>query len=257
MSAFGKSRDRRGLAAVLLLAGLLLFPGDSPRASSLVADLSQHLVAITTGFVGTNVLLFGAVDSGGDVAVVVRGPVRDLTMHRKNRVLGVWVNTASMVFRQVPSFYALATSRPLEEIAPASVLARQEIGVENLRLRLPRAKVSPNLAKEWREGLIRNQQARGLYPLEPQTVTFLGNRLFRTTLHLPANVPTGTYQVDVFLLKEGRILSAQTTPLLVSKVGTEAWIFEFAHQYSALYGLVAIALALVAGWLGHLAFRKV
>jgi uncharacterized protein (TIGR02186 family) len=238
------------------LSAVLLSLSASSRADTLVADLSQHLVGITTGFAGADVLLFGAVEGHGDVVVITRGPEQPAVMHRKSRILGVWVNTASMTFDRVPSFYGIASSRPLEEIVPATVLARHEMGVEHLRLELARAKASPNVAAEWRAGLLRNFQRAGLYAGSVRNVTFLGNRLFRTRISLPANVPTGIYQVQVYLLQDGRIVSAQTTPLSVSKIGGEAVVYDFAYAQPATYGLIAIALALVAGWLAHLAFRK-
>ncbi len=239
-----------------LVSACLLVPAAAPKANTLVADLSRHLVAISTGFAGTDVLLFGATEGEGDVVVIVRGPDRAVAVHRKSRVLGVWVNTAQMTFDRAPSFYSIASSRPLAEIAPPTVLARHQMGLDNLRLELPRAKASANVAQEWRAGLIRNHEAQGLYRMEVGRVTFLGNRLFRTQINLPANLPTGTYQVEVFHLQEGRVVSAQTTPLQVSKVGAEAAIYDFAHQNSALYGLIAILVALMAGWAAHMAFRK-
>ena len=75
-------------------------------------------------------------------------------------------------------------------------------------------------------------------------------------MEFPANVPTGTYKVEVYLLRDGRVVSAQTTPLIVGKIGLEADIFDFAHNYAALYGVIAILVALVAGWLAHVAFRR-
>jgi uncharacterized protein (TIGR02186 family) len=246
----------RNAARFMIATAVVLTLSASSRADSLVADLSQHLVGITTGFSGADVLLFGAVEDQGDVVVITRGPDRPVVMHRKSRILGVWVNTASMTFERAPSFYSIASSRPLEELAPATMLARHEMGIEHLRLELARAKASPNVAAEWRDGLIRNLQRLGLYGTSVRNVTFLGNRLFRTRITLPANVPTGIYQVQVFLIRDGRVISGQTTPLSVSKVGGEAVVFDFAHNQPPLYGLIAIVLALVAGWLAHFAFRK-
>ncbi len=247
----------RPVAAFLcLVSACLMMPAGAPKASTLVADLSRHLVAISTGFAGTDVLLFGATEGKGDVVVIVRGPDRPVVVHRKSRVLGVWVNTAKMTFDRAPSFYAIASSRPLADIAPSTVLARHQMGLGNLRLALSWAKASANVAQEWRAGLIRNHEAQGLYRVEVGRVTFLGNRLFRAGIHLPANVHTGTYQVEVFHLQGGRVVSAQTTPLQVSKIGLQAEIYDFAYQNSALYGMIAILVALMAGWAAHLAFRK-
>jgi len=237
------------LASVLLLAG-------PARAAPLVADLSDHLVAITAGFAGADVLMFGAVEEPGDVVMIVKGPSERVSMRRKKSIGGIWVNTATMTFEDVPSFYAIASSRPLEEIASETLLARNEMGVNRLKLALPRAKASPNLAREWRQALVRNKQRDGLYSVEVAKISFLGDRLFRSRVQFPANVPTGTYRVDVFLLKDNRVISAQTTPLIVSKIGLEADIFDFAHEQSALYGIVAILVALMAGWLAHAVFRK-
>jgi uncharacterized protein (TIGR02186 family) len=239
---------------VVLLAMLLFAP--PLRAAPIVVDLSEHLVKITTAFAGAELLLFGAVEKPGDVVVIVRGPARPVTMYRKSQFFWIWINTANMTFEDVPGFYAIASTRPLAEVAAPTVLARNEMGVENLRLELPRAKASPNVAQAWREALIRNQQRFGLYPTQVGRVEFLGSRLFRTDLRLPANVPTGAYEARVYYLNEGQVVSAQTTPLFVNKVGVEAAIFDFAYEHSALYGVIAILIALVAGWLAHIAFRR-
>ena len=247
----------RAVGLVCLLCGLGL-TGDatSVRAQSLVADLSQRLVAITTGFAGTDVLLFGAVEGEGDVVIVVRGPDRPVTMYRKSRVLGIWVNTAQITFARAPSFYAIAASKPIGEIVPDVVRARHEMGIDALRLDLPPALASPGIAHDWRKGLIRNFQSSGLYGKDVGSVTFLGNRLFRVELRLPSNVPTGAYQVLTYLLNDGHVVSAQTMPMFVSKIGAEAFVFDFATRHPASYGVIAIVIALMAGWLAHLAFRK-
>ncbi len=247
---------RAGSLACIVACLALFGAANAARAQSMVADLSKRLVAITAGFAGTDVLLFGAVEGEGDIVIVVRGPDRPVTMYRKSRVLGIWVNTAQMTFQRAPSFYAIATSKPIREIAPDVVRVRHEMGIDALRLELPTAKASPNVARDWRRGLIRNFQSSGLYGKEVGSVTFLGKQLFRADLHLPANVPTGAYQVMTYLLKDGRVVSAQTMPLFVSKIGAEADVFYFARQHAAYYGLIAIAIALMAGWLAHLAFRK-
>jgi uncharacterized protein (TIGR02186 family) len=242
----------------LATAWLLLALSSPARAVSdvLVVDLSQETVAITTGFAGTDVLLFGAIEGKGDVVVIVRGPDRPVVVRRKSRVLGVWVNTAQMTFDRVPSFYAIASSRPLAEIAQETVLAREQMGLDHLRLDLPRAKASENVAAAWRAGLIRNHESVGLYQAEVRPITVQFDRLFRAELTLPANVSTGKYQVQVYLLRDGRVVSARSRGLEVERIGTEALIYDFAYQSAPLYGLIAILVALMAGWAAHLVFRK-
>ncbi len=225
------------------------------RAQPLVADLSDHLVAITTGFTGTDLLLFGAVEGEGDIVVVVRGPEERVEVRRKERVLGLWLTRDRMTFEAVPSYYAVAASRDLREIADAALLARHRIGFENLRFIPTRMRSAEEMAV-YREALIRNKQRNGQFRPALGKVRFLGGRLFRTRVFFPSNVPTGTYTVDVYLIRDGTVIGAQTTPLIVSRVGLGAEVFDFAHDYSAYYGLIAILIALVAGWTAGAVFRR-
>jgi uncharacterized protein (TIGR02186 family) len=243
----------RLLRVLLLLAGL---GAPSPAAAqALVADLSDHLVAVSTGFAGAELLLFGAVEGEGDVVVVVRGPEERATVRRKQRVLGLWINTEELTIGEVPSFYALAASKPLDQLAPERTLARQQIGLAHVRFQVPPG-ISRREAAEFQAGLIRNKRRQGLYALGVGTVTFLGGRLFRADVLLPSNVPTGSYTVTVYLLRQGEVVSAQTTPLDVSKVGVGARIYDVAHRHAAAYGLLAISIAVAGGWIAGTVFRR-
>lgn len=243
------------MLVVLFLAAAALVPVAARAADPLVADLSKHLVAITTGFAGTDVLLFGAVDGEGDVVVVVRGPAKPEIIRRKDRQAGIWINSGSARVESAPSFYRVASTRPLAEIAPRSVLDRHQIGLDHLDLSID-TKDSGADNTAYRDALVRLKQDKGLYGEKIERIGFMSHRLFRTELHFPANVPVGTYLVEVYLMQGGDVLSAQTTPLVISKIGIGADVFDFAHQQAAAYGLIAIALAAAAGWMAAVAFKK-
>jgi uncharacterized protein (TIGR02186 family) len=223
----------------------------------LVADLSSHLVAITTGFSGTDVLLFGATDGPGDIAVVVRGPAADTVVRRKERFGPIWVNGTSVTLGGAPSYYRVASNRPLDEIAPQLLLSRFQIGLENIRLNSADEAVSTELGVEFREALVRLKLGDELYDQGLGDVNLMSNRLFRTELHFPAHVPTGTYLVEVYLFRNGQITSAEILPLAISKIGVGAEIYDFAYNWAPLYGLMAILLAAAAGWAANAAFRRV
>ena len=237
----------------LLVAGLL-FWGSLAHAEGLVADLTSHLIAITTGFTGASVVLFGATDAPGDVVVAVRGPEREMTVRRKSRIAGVWVNTREVTFVNVPSFYALAASRPLAEIVSPATAALYRLGMANLKLQTETAK-PPEVVDAFASALVRTQQHAGLFASSVGKVDFLGERLFRTTIAFPSNVPTGTFLVEVFLVRDKDVVSGQTTPLVVSKVGVDASVFEYASRQPGFYGAIAVVTAVVAGWLASLPFR--
>jgi len=246
---------KRGLGSLgVLLVLLLICWGSAARAEALVADLTSHLIAITTGFTGASVVLFGATDGPGDVIVAVRGPEREMTVRRKSRVAGIWVNTQQVTFVNLPSFYAVAASRPIADILSPAAAAFYRLGIANLKLAA--STPAPSVVVDaFRTALERTQQEAGLYVERMGKVDFLGERLFRTTITFPSNVPTGTYLVEVFLVRDKDIVSGQTTPLVVSRVGVDAAVFEFSTRQPGFYGAIAVLTAVVAGWLASLPFR--
>lgn len=282
-----RSRRARGpmtvlatvLATKLMALALLATGAGAARAADpLVVDLSSHVVSITAGFAGADLLLFGAVEQPGDVIVVVRGPPQRVVVRKKERIGGVWINMESFAFTNVPGYYGVASTRPLSEVASPVVLDLHGIGVDQLQFDPADtgADAAPDPADQSSSGqsssgqsfsdrsfsgqsfeaLSRIKQRQRLYGNEVGEVTFVGGGLFRSAIQLPANVPTGTYDVKVFLLQDGNVAGIRNTPLVIEKTGIGAAIFNFAHRHSALYGLVAVVLALVAGWLAEIAFRR-
>jgi uncharacterized protein (TIGR02186 family) len=249
----GPSIRARFAAIALAVAALA---GAPVKADEVVADLSNHLIAINSSFTGTSVVLFGATDGPGDIVAVVRGPERDLTVWRKAKILGIWANAESVEFGNVPSFYAIAASRPIDEAVPASAASLYRIGVGNLKFQNKSA-ASPERLPVFTEALVREQQRAGLFPTRVEQISFLGERLFRANIAFPANVPTGTYLVEVFLIRNRDIVGAQTTPLIVSKVGMDAAVSDFATGDAAAYGAIAVLAAMMAGWLASLPFRTI
>ncbi len=244
-------RRRLAVACAFAIAALA-FP---PAGAELVAALSNHLVAISTGFSGTDVLLFGATDGIGDVVVVVRGPESVATVHRKGRNFGIWINEADLAFANVPGYWSISSSRPLQTLVPDDVADFHQLGLQYLRL-MPLEKSSDRRIREFRAALIRNKQRAGLYTDTPGEITFLGNRLFRTDLWIPANAPIGIYTVSVYLIRDNDVVSAETTPLVVGKVGFEARVYDVAHRLPLGYGILAVLIAAMAGWTANLVFRK-
>lgn len=265
---------RKPLFSLMLLAcaGWLV----DARANELSTDISSHLVAIESDFTGEQILLFGSIKGSGDIegevgeydiVVVVRGPKIDLIERRKERIFGIWVNRSSALFENVPGFYAIVSTRPLGIINAAGensargLFERNAIGIENLVLapvavgentpRLSRAE-----ADEYRDALLRHKVREGLYREQPGIVTFLGDSLFRTTVDLPAKVPVGSYEIEVYLFLDGKIVDAQSLPLFVNKIGVGRYLFQTAHERPLIYGLCAVMMALLIGWFVGILFEE-
>ncbi len=247
----------------LLLAAMLLIPLGPALAEQLVVALSTDHVKISSSFTGTGITVFGTIEQGGappagkpyDVVVVVRGPGETLVTRRKERVFGVWLNRTARTFEDMPSFYAVHSGRPLAEIAPADVLKRYQLGFDNLAFRVREGGAAADDG-DFRAAFVRLKQQAGLYREAPYGVTFPGGSLFQTTVEIPANVPVGTYRVDVFLFADAAMLATGSAAFGIAKTGFEQFTFDLARQNGYLYGLICVVLALVTGWLAGVLFRR-
>jgi len=246
----------RILALLPVLAAL--FAASPAYTKGLEVDLSKPDVRLDVSFEGADLLLFGAKDHQGDIIVVVRGPNKDTSIRLKERLAGIWVSTDEVVFEGAPTFYALASSRPVDQLLPADVLLREKIGTDRLGLAVKSAPKDADAAtlKNFKDGLIRNMVAQNLYTGDSGIIELIGQHLFRTDLWFPANVHVGGYVIDTYLISDGQIMTHDTTQLAVHKVGIEAEIFSFAHEHALIYGLLAILIAVVSGWTANAVFKK-
>lgn len=261
--------SRIGIASIIALLACGFAPA---QAAQLVTDLSEHQVRIRSNFTGTQILLFGAIEVNTaseraldrDVVVVVTGPSRPVTVRRKERVAGIWINHDALTFPKVPGYYAVASSRPLEVTAETTMLQREQIGIENVDFGTPVAQgvvgsaeiMPPDEEKNFIKALIRNKRREKLYISDPGGIIFLGQTLFRATVDIPANVPVGLYTATVFLIHDGEVVDAISSPLYIDKSGLERFLYRFAHNDALLYGLIAVFGAALAGWLGSVVMRQ-
>lgn len=249
---------RRG---VLLLALLpVLMAVDKPR---LVPDISARSVQIRYSFNGAQLLLFGAILYPGgriparpaDVVVVLRGPVQPVLVREKQKFAGIWMNADSNRFSSAPSFYAVASSRPVGQLVDPLTAAIYELGVHYLQLS-PGGGALPDKEKRFEAGLLDLRSRQGLYHEDPQGVEISESVLYRARIAIPSQVPVGTYTAETFLIADGKVTAAATRDIQIDKSGFERDVALAARRHSFLYGLVAMLLSLALGWAAAEAFRR-
>ena len=241
---------------LLIALSVLVASSASAQAdATLVSDISSHRIGITSSYTGTELLLFGALgEGGGDVVIVVRGPDQELTVRRKGRVGGIWLNTDAVSYRGVPGFYAIASNRPLSEIAAERVLRRNGIGIASLRF--TGETTAPDAPDAFADAIRRRRQQNGLYRSDEGAVSVIYNRLFRATIPFPANVPVGNYSAQIYLFQDGHVVVGETKPIIIDKSGIERAVFIFSRRQPALYGIFVVIVACLAGWGAAQVFRK-
>ncbi|MCB1357146.1 MAG: TIGR02186 family protein [Maritimibacter sp.] len=249
------------LVTLLAFLAALTLPARA-QSEEIVAGLSQNVVSITATFVGSEILIFGAVkrdapapDGALGVAVVVEGPSHPITVRRKERRMGIWVNTDSVEVQRAPSFYAISTSAPFDELVNEDVDSAMHISIpEAIRIFTSEEVEDP---ENFAEALIRIRKKAGLYKFNEGNVNITGNTLFDTRIELPANLTEGTYRTRIFLTRGGEIVADYSTDIDVAKVGLERWLYTLAHEQALIYGLMSLAIAIAAGWAASAFFRMV
>lgn len=243
---------------IRLLACLLLLALPA-KAEEIVLGLSRDEVAITATFEGSEILIFGAIkrdgrsEAEGDLGVIVTvaGPDEPVVVRKKDRRLGIWVNTDAVEVDVAPTFYAVATNRPLQEILTFTEDLNTRISTQRA-IRSVGATVDN--AERFTQALIRIRARQGLYQRLPTGVLVEEETLFRTLIPLPANLTEGDYRAEIYLTRGKQIVDVYTTTIPVKKVGLERWLYNLAHDQPFLYGLMSLAIAIFSGWAAAAAF---
>jgi uncharacterized protein (TIGR02186 family) len=251
---------KRAASVLVLALAPLLIAADKPV---LVPDISARQVQIRYSFTGAQLLLFGAVVYPGgrvpnrpvDLAVVLRGPVQPILVREKQKIGVIWMNADSNRFRSAPSFYAVASSRPISELLDERTAAIYELGLHNLQLS-PGGGALPEKERRFEAGLLDLRRRSGLYSESPRGVQIIDGVLYRAVITIPSQVPVGTYTAETFLIDRNKVIAAATRDIHIDKSGFERFVALAARRHEFLYGLTAVSMSLALGWAAAAAFRR-
>ncbi|GEO00367.1 membrane protein [Novosphingobium sediminis] len=250
-----------GRLALLLLA-LLACTG--ARGPILVPEISQHEIQVRQGFTGADLLLFGAIltpegaRAAGDydIVVLLEGPARSIVVREKRKVAGIWINAESTEFRSAPSFYAMASSRPVGSLVDGKTAAIYEMGLKWLQLS-PVGVIDPVEQKRFSEGLVDLMRRQGLYQENEGAVKISGQVLYQARISLPSSVQTGTYTAETFAVREGRVVASAISRVTVRKEGFERLVAYNAERNGFFYGLFAVIVSISMGWIAGRLFALI
>jgi uncharacterized protein (TIGR02186 family) len=249
----------RVLLALVAFAAL-----SAQRDPILVPEVSQHEIQVRQGFTGTELLLYGAIlDPSGiragrdyDIVVVLKGPTQSIKLREKQKLAGVWVNADSTDFRSAPSFYAVVSSKEIKDIVDDRTAAIYELGLPWLQLS-PIGAIDPKQQARFAAGLVGLRQGEGLYKEDQKGVSISEQVLYQARISLPSSVQTGTYTAETFAINHGRVVASAIARVEVRKLGFERFVAVFAEAQPLLYGLLAVALSVLMGWIAGRLFALI
>ena len=247
--------------AALLLALALAAPAAAQE--SVVTGVSTDNIALTANFDGSDIFVFGAIRREGTlpedaaplhIIITIKGPVRPLTVRRKERRLGIWVNTEAVTVREAPSFYAIATTGPVGELLSETERLRYGIGMDEA-VRLVGSHPTITDTRPFGDAVVRIREENGKYAVLDGAVKVTEDTLFQARFRLPASLVEGDYAAEFFLVRDRVVIFSGSTTIVVEKTGIERWLYNLAIDRPFAYGVLSVAIALAAGWLAATAFR--
>ena len=241
------------LIIILSLNSFTVFAKDN-----LVTDLSESTVEISSTFSGADILLFGAYDGqkNDDIIVVVSGQNGNIKVDRKEKKFGIWMITESMKFTNIPKYYYIASNKKIKDITNTTEIKKRKLDFNSFELKNDKIDYN-NLDKKWYEALKRNMKKKQFWKIEENSIKLNKNTLFRKTLSLPSNVSTGMYNVKILHYRKGNLISQEESKIKIDRTGISANIYNFAQNFSAIYGIIAVIIALFFGWLTNFIFRRI
>lgn len=255
-------RGRLRLAILGLALALTAPPTKAAAPVRLITDISQNRIDIVYTFKGAELLVFGAIqyprgavpDERPGLAIVVRGPAEPITLRKKARVAGIWINTDSVRFETAPGFYAVATSAPIRDLVDERNASIWEIGLDYLQLSPTSGNASE--VEQFTRGLVDLRRRSGLWSEQEGRIGLTQNILYQARITIPSAVPVGAYTAEIYLIRRGKIIARAATPITIDKSGFERWVYVAAQKHGLWYGLAAVTLALIAGWGAGLVVRR-
>jgi len=254
----------RAATALLLWCVALLAPAPAMAADPrLVPDVSSRAIDIQYSFTGEELLLFGAIlypgqrlpDDRADIVVVLKGPVRPIILREKRRVAGIWINADSIRLRTSPGFYAIGSSRPIDQIVDERTAAIFELGLSNLSMS-PTGFSGAKTLERFESGLIDLYSRQGLFYQNPKAVEISEGVLYRARIPVPARVPVGNYRAETYLISRGRVIAVASRDVEIRKAGFERFVALAAERHGFLYGLTAVLLSVGLGYAASAIFRR-
>ena len=237
---------------------LFILPNKMIYGEETYFDLSDQEIEIQTNFNGKEVIIFGLTEPQFDTIITIKGPKKDTKVSKKERLFGFWFNTKKIIYKELPSIFFIATSNPINEILNDVTITKKALFFEQMIINLVTQRnfnfTKQNKLEVWNKNIIEIKKELNLY--KEYELKIIDNKLFQTKVFFPSNTIPGSYNVDIYQIKNKIILSEKNKKIMIKKAGIGNKIFQFAHNQPAVYGILCIVFAVFAGLMGATIFRR-
>ncbi len=221
-------------------------------------DLSDSEIEIQTNFKGKEVIIFGLSESGFDTIINIKGPKQNTKVRKKEKIFVFWFNTKKIVYKNLPSIFFIASSSPIKEILNEETIIKQalnfDLSLTNIITQRNFNFNDSNKPESWNSNLLKIKKEENFY--KEYKIKIIDDKLFQTKIFFPSNTIPGTYEVNIYQVKNKIIESMKNKKIIIKKTGIGNKIFKLAHKQPATYGIICIIFAIFAGLIAATAFRR-
>ncbi len=244
---------------IIILSSITILSGQS--LPEIFVDGEERDIKIRPNIAGTEVVLLGATPAGQrEIIIEVVGPRRNITLQEKRRFLGLWLGLGKINYHNVPSYYNILSSKPLNEISDRETFNKLGLGLENLPLGKAEIINSDLKQRVFNKRLRAEMQNKGQFLENESSVVVRSGPgkvgLFSTEFFLPSNSLQGKYSVRYFTFRDGNFISYTENTIDLKQAGFSRVVWLTANNFPLIYGLLAVILSGLVGWLVSIIFRQ-
>jgi uncharacterized protein (TIGR02186 family) len=237
-----------GYMLLFCLAGPALRAQESETESTVTLNLAPTEIDVGIFYRGTRVRAEATVSECDGAVLVLEAEPEDVTLNRKGREAGIWLNVAQVTISNAPRVYILASSGELDDICSQAVQRDLGLGIRSLRDRM-RVNCEKHLVGTEVDEFLKLKTRGGTYNTDIKiklTPADKGQKL-AALLPVPATIPPGIYRVSLYCFKDGELTLRGSSDLTIRRVGVAEMMASLAHKHAAEYGVLAVIVAMVVG----------
>ncbi|MDC0226558.1 TIGR02186 family protein [Alphaproteobacteria bacterium] len=241
----------------LLIIILFIFFNKHATSQEAYFDLSEKEIQIQTDFNGKEIIIFGIFHKNQDTIISIQGPKKDTRVFKKEKILGFWINTKKVIYKEIPSLFFVSSSSPIKNILNNEAIIKEKLYFDELLVNAitQRDFIEQKNLNKWNSSLIEIKNQTNLY--KEYDFKNIEDKLFQTRVFFPSNSIPGNYKINIYQIKNKMIISKKNRIISIKKSGVGEKIYKFAHQQPATYGLLSIVFAILSGLLAATLFRRV
>lgn len=252
-------RARDALLVMVALAGLALCP---PGARAAAAPGSSNLrvlpneLHIRETFQGAPLTVSADIPKGAGAVVEIRGETHEGHLLRQGRRGGLWMSVGEVAVQGAPSVYLLLTTSDL----PSRSDEATQWGYEALRKQMKfLGSIPGGGTRVLFDQFIKLKESEGLYGVFPKSLKPVrasdGRETVEGQIMLPGNIAPGNYNIVLSVYNSGKLLEQKSVELPIEMKGLPFFLASLAYQHAVLYGLVAVVIAIVTGFVMGYVFK--